>query len=128
MRRKNTRSPLARATGLGSARSGVDHWWAERISALALVPLALWFVASVIGHLASDHDTFVNWVQAPAVTVLLVLLLAFLFHHAALGLEVIVEDYVHSGLKFAAIVLVRLGCFAVAVAGIVATLRIAFSA
>jgi succinate dehydrogenase / fumarate reductase membrane anchor subunit len=80
------------------------------------------------GHLASDHATFVNWVQTPAVTVLLVLLLAFLFYHAALGIEVIVDDYVHSGLKFAAIVVVRLGCFAIAVAGIVATLRIAFSA
>lgn len=121
------RSPLARAIGLGSAREGVGHWWAERVSAVALVPLTLWFVASLIAHSGKDHATFIAWLRTPFVTVLMVLLLIALFHHTALGLQVVIEDYVHSGVKFAAVIGVRLICFALAVAGIVATLRIAFS-
>ena len=120
------RSPLARAIGLGSAREGVGHWWAERVSAVALIPLTLWFVASLIAHTGSDHAAFVAWLSTPLATVPMVLLLIALFHHTALGLQVVIEDYVHSGVKFAAVIAVRLICFALAVAGIVATLRIAF--
>jgi succinate dehydrogenase / fumarate reductase membrane anchor subunit len=127
MKGHRTVSPLGRAIGLGSAKSGVEHWWAERVSAVALLPLALWFVATVIGHVGSDFTTFVAWLRTPVVTVLMILLLIFLFHHAALGLQVVVEDYVHSGLKFAAIVAIRLCCFALAVAGIVAVLEVAFA-
>lgn len=122
---QRTRSPLARAIGLGSAKSGVEHWWAERVSAVALVPLTLWFVAAIIAHSRSDYQGFVAWLKELPTTILMVLLLLALFHHTALGLQVIVEDYVHSKLKFAAIVAVRLGCYALAIAGIVATLRIA---
>jgi succinate dehydrogenase / fumarate reductase, membrane anchor subunit len=121
------RSPLGRAIGLGSAKDGVEHWWAERVSAIALVPLTLWFVASVIAHTGSDYATFVAWLRTPLVTILMILLLIALFHHTALGLQVVVEDYVHSGAKFAAVIAVRLGCFALAAAGIVAALRIALS-
>jgi succinate dehydrogenase / fumarate reductase membrane anchor subunit len=120
----NTRSSLARAIGLGSAKTGVEHWWAERVSAVALVPLTLWFVASIVAQSRSDYGAFVAWMGNPAVTVGMVLLLIALFHHAALGLQVVVEDYVHSGAKFAAIVAIRLGCFALATAGIVAVLQI----
>jgi succinate dehydrogenase / fumarate reductase membrane anchor subunit len=121
------RSPLARAIGLGSARKGVGPWWAERVSAVALIPLTLWFAASIIGHTGSDYTTFVAWLRAPLVTTLMILLLIALFHHTALGLQVVIEDYVHSGAKFVAVVAVRLGCFALAIAGFVATLRIALS-
>jgi succinate dehydrogenase / fumarate reductase membrane anchor subunit len=123
---QRTRSPLARAIGLGSAKSGVEHWWAERVSAAALVPLTLWFVAAIIAHSRSDYQGFVGWLKELPTTILMVLLLLALFHHTALGLQVIVEDYVHSSLKFAVILAVRLGCYAVAIAGIVATLRIAW--
>lgn len=126
MDRQDTRSPLARAIGLGSAREGAGHWWAERVSAVALVPLTLWFVASLIAHTGSDHATFVSWLRTPLATAPMVLLLIALFHHTALGLQVVIEDYVHSGIRFAALIAVRLICFALAVAGIVATLRIAF--
>ncbi len=127
MDRQDTRSPLARAIGLGPAKEGVGQWWAERVSAVALVPLTLWFVASLIAHTGSDYATFIAWLRAPSATVLMILLLIALFHHAALGLQVVIEDYVHSGAKFAAVMTVRLGCFALAAAGIVATLRIDFS-
>jgi succinate dehydrogenase / fumarate reductase membrane anchor subunit len=125
MDRQHMRSPLARAMGLGSAREGVERWWMERLSAVALIPLTLWFIASIIAHTGSDYTTFIAWLRAPLVSILMILLLIALFHHTALGLQVVIEDYVHSGAKFAALVTFRLGCCALAVAGIVATLRIA---
>ena len=127
MDHQNTRSPLARAIGLGSAKGGSEHWWAERASAIALVPLTLWFVASIIAHTGSNYATFIAWLRTPLAIISMILLLIALFHHTALGLQVVIEDYVHSGAKFAAIVAVRLGCFALAAVGIVATLSIAFS-
>ncbi len=126
MNRQDMRSPLARAIGLGSAKEGVGEWWAERVSAIALVPLTLWFVASIIAHTGSDYLTFIAWIRTPLAATLMILLLIALFHHTALGLRVVIEDYVHSGAKFAWVLAVRLGCFALATAGVVATLRIAF--
>jgi len=120
------RSPLARAIGLGSAKEGSERWWAERVSAVALVPLTLWFSASIIAHTGSDYATFIAWLRTPLATVLMILLLIALFHHTALGLRVVIEDYVHSGVKIPALVALRFGCSALAVAGILATLRIAF--
>jgi succinate dehydrogenase / fumarate reductase membrane anchor subunit len=124
---RNMRSPLARATGLGSAREGTGTWWAERVSAVALVPLTLWFFGSIIAHTGSDYSAFVAWVRAPLVATMMILLLVALFHHTALGLQVVIEDYVHSDAKFATMIAMRLGCVALGIAGIVATLRIAFS-
>jgi succinate dehydrogenase / fumarate reductase membrane anchor subunit len=100
---------------------------AERVSAVVLVPLTLWFVASIIPHTSSDYATFIAWLRTPFVAILMILLLSALLHHTALGLQVVIEDYVHSGVKFAAVIGVRLACFALAAVGIVATLRIAFS-
>ena len=127
MNRQNTRSPLARAIGLGSAKDGVEHWWAERVSAIALVPLTLWFVASIIAHTSSDYVTFLAWLRTPLASIMMILLLIALFYHTALGLQVVIEDYVHSGVKFAAVVIMRLICFALAVAGIISTLRISLN-
>ena len=127
MSRRDMRSPLARAVGFGSAKEGVREWWAERVSAAALVPLSLWFAAAIIAHSGSDHAAFIAWMRTPLAAILMILLLIALFHHTALGLQVVIEDYVHSGAKFAAVMAARLGCFALAVAGIVAILRIALS-
>lgn len=126
MRKAPTAASPNRALALGSSRKGAGEWWAERVSAVALVPLTIWFLASVIALTGSDHAAFVAWLEMPFATVGMLLLLIALFHHTALGLQVIIEDYVHSGAKFAAIIATRLGCFALAVAGIVATLRIAY--
>ena len=126
MDRQRMRSPLARAMGLGSAKEGVEIWWMERVSAVALVPLTLWFVASIIAHTGSDYAAFIAWLRTPLASILMILLLIALFYHAALGLQVVIEDYIHSGAKFVALIAVRLGCFALAAAGIVAALRIAF--
>lgn len=124
---RDMRTPLARAMGLGSAKEGVGAWWSERVSAVALVPLALWFAASIIAHTGSDYATFIVWLRTPLAAILMILLLIALFYHTALGLQVVIEDYVHSATKFAAVIAVRLGCCALATAGAVAILRIALS-
>jgi succinate dehydrogenase / fumarate reductase membrane anchor subunit len=111
-----------------TTNSSRANWWAERVSAVALVPLTLWFVASIIAHTGSDYANFIMWLRAPAVMILMILFLIALFHHTALGLQVIIENYVHSGAKFAVIVTVRLGCAALAVIGIVSVLRIGLAA
>ena len=124
---QNMRSPLARAIGLGSAKEGVGPWWAERVSAVALIPLTLWFAASIIGHAGSDYVTVIVWLRTPLAAILMILLLIALFYHTALGLQVVIEDYVHSATMFAAVIAVRLGCCALATAGVMAILRIALT-
>jgi succinate dehydrogenase / fumarate reductase, membrane anchor subunit len=120
------RSPLGRAIGLGSAKEGVEHWWLQRITAVALVPLSLWFVIAVIRLVGADLDTVRDWVGNPLPAILLVLLLIATFYHASLGLQVVIEDYVHAELaKLGLVIVVRLGCFALAVAGIFAVLGMA---
>jgi succinate dehydrogenase / fumarate reductase membrane anchor subunit len=120
------RSPLGRAIGLGSAKEGVDHWWAQRMTAIALVPLSLWFVATVVGLVGADLETMQNWVGQPLPAILLVLLLFATFYHMSLGLEVVIEDYVHAELtKIGLVVSVRLLSFGFAVAGIFAVLSLA---
>lgn len=125
MKRDDMRTPLARAIGLGSAKSGVHHWWMQRVSAIALVPLTVWFIAAIIAHTGADYTAFVAWMRNPITDILMGLLLIALFYHAALGLQVIVEDYVHSGARFAAMIAVRFACFTLGAAGILATLRMA---
>lgn len=120
------RSPLGRAVGLGSAKEGVEHWWLQRITAVALVPLTLWFVIAVIRLVGADLDSLRDWVGNPLPAILLVLLLIATFYHASLGLQVVIEDYVHTELsKLGLLIIVRLACFALAVAGIFAVLSMA---
>jgi succinate dehydrogenase / fumarate reductase membrane anchor subunit len=121
------RSPLGRVVGLGSAKEGVEHWWQQRLTAIALVPLALWFVAGLLGHVGGSYDQSVAWLGAPIPAILLVLLIGATFYHAALGMQVVIEDYVHhEGCKLGLLVALRLVSFLLAVAGIFAVLRIAF--
>lgn len=124
MDRYRTISSTARARGLGSAKSGFGHWWTVRITAVALVPLTLWLLFSLIASVLQDHARAIGWLGSPVTTVLMILLLIAGFWHMALGLQVVIEDYVHSGLKIWGILLVRFGCFLLATAGIIASLRI----
>ena len=126
MGKERRRSPLGRALGLGSAKDGVEQWWLERLTAIALVPLTVWFAASIVVHMNSDYATTIAWLRTPLATTLMVLLLTALFWHTALGLQVVIEDYVHSGLKLPLLIAMRFGCFVLAVAGILAVLRICF--
>jgi len=120
------RPPSARVAGFGSARKGREHWIAHRVSAIAVIPLGVWFAVSLIAHAGSDYSELVSWVKAPPTTLCLVLLLAAAFHHAALGLQVVIEDYAGSKSKYAALIAVRLLCYALAVGGSLAVLRVAF--
>jgi succinate dehydrogenase / fumarate reductase membrane anchor subunit len=120
------RSPLARARGYGSANQGVHTFLAERISAVALIPLTLWFVFSVARlQVLSYHDVR-TWVQTPWVAVLLVLFIGSLLYHSSLGLKVVVEDYIAGeGRKLALLLAVKFVHAVLAAAGIFAVLKIA---
>ena len=119
------RTPLARARGLGSAREGVHHWWAQRLTAIALIPLVVWFAISLVMLSGADYDIARAWIGSPLVMVLLILTIAIGLHHGQLGLQVVIEDYIHGdGWKLALIVTVRFIAAVFGLAAIVAILRI----
>jgi succinate dehydrogenase / fumarate reductase, membrane anchor subunit len=121
------RTPLSRARGLGSAKQGVHHWWAQRITAVALIPLVTWFAISLIMMSGADYAVVRAWIGSPVVMVLLTLTIVIGLHHGQLGMQEVVEDYVHSeGLKLALIVLLRFTAVFFGLAAIVAILRIGF--
>ncbi len=121
------RTPLARARGLGSAKSGTHHWWMQRLTAMALVPLSLWFVASLIALVTADHTTVIAWLHSPLVAILCCALIVAIFYHGQLGLQVVVEDYVHTeSLKLASIVIAKFLSLLMAGACLFAVLSIAF--
>lgn len=91
----NLRSPLGRARGLGSAKQGLHDWFIQRLTAIALVPLTFWLVVAVIANVGADYATMQAWLSAPGNATLLILFLVALFYHAQLGVQVIIEDYVH---------------------------------
>ena len=123
------RSPLGQARGLGSAKDGVGHWWVQRLTAIALIPLSLWFVYSLARFPLSDYATMVAWIKSPLVAVMLVLFFAAMFWHAALGVQVVIEDYVgNEGVKLVGIVLSKFALYALGVASVFAVLKIAFGA
>jgi len=118
------RSPLSRARGLGPTKEGgTGHWWAERMTAIALVPLTVWFVISAISMVGADHATFKAWAGAHGNPVLLILFSIAVYHHGQLALQVIIEDYIHHeavhftvliGVKLTAIFLAAFTIFSVA--------------
>ena len=121
------RTPLSRARGLGSAKQGVHHWWAQRITAVALIPLVVWFAISLIMLSGADYGVVRAWIGSPVVMVLLTLTIVIGLHHGQLGMQVVIEDYVHNdGMKLALIVLMRFIAVFFGLAAIVAILRIGF--
>ena len=122
---KTLRSPLQVARGLGSAKHGTEHWWSQRLTAIALVPLTVWFVFGVIGHLGADHTAFVAWMKSPFSAVMMILTAVVTFHHAQSGLQVVIEDYVHAEWqKMALIIGVKFLSFALAAACVLAVVKI----
>jgi len=101
-------TPLARALGLGSAKEGVQHWWWQRLTAVALIPLGIWFVIAIVSLSGADHGTARAWMTAPLNMTLLIAFLGALLQHAQLGLQVVIEDYVHhEGSKLALLLVVK---------------------
>jgi succinate dehydrogenase / fumarate reductase, membrane anchor subunit len=118
--------PLARARGLGAARGGLDHWKAQRLTAISNAVLVLWFVFSAMALAGAGYDEIRAWLASPVAATLMILLIVSVFYHASLGLQVIIEDYVHHpGTRIAAVILVRLVVAGLAVACIVAILMVA---
>ncbi|MDE8349703.1 MAG: succinate dehydrogenase, hydrophobic membrane anchor protein [Acidocella sp.] len=90
------RSQLGRARGLGSAKSGLHHWWAQRVTAIALLPLSLYFVLSVLVLEGASRAQMIGYMAEPWNAVLFLCLIAALFYHLSLGLQTVIEDYVHN--------------------------------
>ena len=120
------RTPIERARGLGSAKDGTRHWWMQRITAIALIPLVVWLAGSLVAIGAADHAQTVSWIRSPAVSVALLLTIAAAFHHAQLGMQVIIEDYVEAEWKkLAAVIAVKLAAVALAATAAFSVLEIA---
>jgi len=121
------RSPLGRVLGLGAAKEGVHHWWMQRLTSVALVPLAVWFVVSLLTLPVLDHAAVVAWMRQSWTALLLILFVLVACRHSQLGVRVVVEDYVHAvGLKTLTLVLVSFVHVLLAAAGVLAVLRVAF--
>ncbi len=120
------RTSAKAARGLGSAREGAAHWWAQRMTALALVPLTVWFAVSVCRLAGAEHGAFTAWIASPFNAIAMLLFVIAGFHHAALGLQVVLEDYISGeGRRIAAIAVVKGASWALAAACIFATVKIA---
>jgi len=98
---KGMRSDLGRVRGLGTAKEGAHHWWMQRLTAIALIPLTLWFIISIASLNSASYVETVNWLSIPLVSIFMILLISSTLYHALLGVQVVVEDYIHyEGFKF----------------------------
>ncbi len=119
-------TPLARARGLGSSKHGTDHWWMQRMTSIALVPLGLWFVFSLAALVGADHATVSVWLGSPWTATLMILFIVAGLHHASAGVEVIMEDYIQTkSAKVTAIIVQKFFFTVLAVISIVSVLKIA---
>ena len=122
----DTRTFLSRARGLGSAKEGVHHWWMQRITAIALIPLVVWFAISLVMMSGADYAVVRAWIGSPLVMVLLILTITVGLHHGQLGLQVVWEDYTEGALRVVMIVLTKFIAVLFGLGAIVAIMRIGF--
>ena len=120
------KTPLARAKGLGSTHEGVEHWVNQRITAIANIPLMIWLVWSVVTHLKdSSYDVFTQWLAQPLNSILMILAIISVFYHAALGSQVIAEDYIsNEAMRFAKLIGIKLFFLAGAITCIFCVIKI----
>jgi len=121
-------APLARVLGLGSAKEGTGHWWAQRLTAVGLVPLTLWFIVSVIGMPHGNYEIVTAWMAEPINAIGLILLVMTLVYHSELGLQVVIEDYVHGAAGVVMLIVIKFVHIVLAVAGIYSIVVIAVGA
>lgn len=122
------RSPLGKVLGAGSAKEGVHHWWLQRLTSIALVPLTIWFVVSLLSLPSFEHVTVITWMAQTWTALLLILFILVATWHSQIGVRVVVEDYVHGGAKTLTLVLITFIHAFVAAAGVFAVLKVAFGA
>jgi succinate dehydrogenase / fumarate reductase membrane anchor subunit len=120
------RSPLGRVLGHGAAKEGVHHWWVQRLTSIALIPLTVWFVISLLAMPSFEYETVRSWASQSWTALLLVLFIAIATWHSKLGVQVVVEDYVHGGLKTLSLIFSTFAHTLVAAAAIFAVLKVAF--
>lgn len=122
------RNPLERAINHGAAGSGVHHWWAQRFSAILLVPLTIWLVWTLAVVAGADYAAARDWIGSPWNASMAILLVGSTFYHARLGVQVVIEDYVHQrALEVALQILVAIAALAGALVSIIAILKVAFT-
>ncbi len=122
----NFRSPLAQVIGKGSAKEGSAHWWWQRITAIALVPLSLWFAFSAASFSWEGTSQINDWIASPFVSTLLIAFVVSLFYHAQLGIQVVIEDYIHhEGMKLFSVMFAKFLSVILVISSIISILRIA---
>jgi succinate dehydrogenase / fumarate reductase membrane anchor subunit len=118
------RSPLARVRGLGSAKAGTSHWWMQRVTAVALIPLTYWLITFLELSFNAPYQETVGWLASPLNTICIVAWVLAVFYHAALGLQVVIEDYIAAeGAKIVAVWTVNLSFLLLALAALIAVFR-----
>ena len=123
---KSMSTPLARARGLGSAKSGLHHWWHQRVSAVAMVGLVSWMVVLLFSLVDADYQTALNMLAHPVNATVVVLFVAVGLWHASLGLQVVLEDYVaNEGVRLIAILAVKMAASVTAILAILSVLKVA---
>jgi len=123
------RSPLGRVLGLGSAKDGTSHWWGQRVSAVALLLLGIWFAWMLATMSGFSHAEAATFIAQPVNSILLLLLTASMAYHSYLGIQVVIEDYVHApGVKVVSLLLSRFAHVLLAVAAVYAILKIGLGA
>jgi succinate dehydrogenase / fumarate reductase membrane anchor subunit len=124
------RSPLGRTRGLGSAKSGTHHWWLQRLTSIALIPLTIYPLAMLyIQARFGNYDSIIHWLRSPVSAACVILFLGVTAHHTAQGLQVVIEDYIHCETsKIASLILMKFVAVALFVIGTLATLKIMFGA
>ena len=114
-----------RSQEFGPAGEAVSHWWSQRLTAIALVPLGLWFAVAFLSRIGAGHEAVVQWLSSPVAATLLILFLIAMFYHTVLGVQVVIEDYVHNEwAKLASLITLKLLSAGIAIGSIVATLRL----
>ena len=121
------KTPLGRVLGLGSAKSGTEHWWVQRVTAIAGIPLVIFLIAFILTHVGATRAEMVVSLSNPFVAILMALTVITLLWHMKLGVQVIIEDYIHTpGSKFAALLLNSFFTAAMGVAALYAILKMSF--
>lgn len=120
-------TPIARVRGLGSAKSGAHHWWLERLTSVSTFLLFIWFAVSLLALPSLDHGAVTEWLAQPIAAVPMLLLIVSTFWHLKLGLQVVIEDYVHEeGMKFFSVTLLNFFAIALGALAFFSVLKIAF--
>jgi len=122
------RTPLGMVRGLGSAKTGTEHWWLQRVTAVANIPLVLFLVVFILYHLGADHAALVASVKHPLIAIALIASFLSILWHMRLGMQVVIEDYIHGGWRIACLIGNAFFTIALGVAALYAILSMSFGA